>query len=652
MNGLGLLYNNGSGVKLDKKKAERLFRMAADRGDADAQCNLGAFFHSEERVEEGFRYFALAADQGYTYAESNLGLCRLGVVKSDKKAAKIWMRAVELGDVDAMVELGELYYAGLGVKLDKKKAERLYRAAADRGDALAQSNIGAFLHSEKKLEEAFRYYALAANQGYTSAEHNLGVYCSYGAGTEVDLGKARYWFERAAAKGFQPAIESIARLDAQDARRVMSWREKKLEYETRMARARGKKLDTLKTCTICGADKAKACKGCGTTAYCSTDCQRIDWRDRGHRKLGLVKSDKKAAKIWKRAVALGDVEAMNNLGTLYDNGSGVKLDKKKAERLYRAAADRGDAFAQNNLGALLDTEKKFEEAFRYYTLAANQGETFAENSLGCCYLWGEGTEVDVGKARYWFERAAAKGHEKARGNLAELNAQLGNVSAMVRLAELYNEGLGVKLDKKKAERLYRTAADRGHAVAQANLGFLLDSVKKHEEAFRYYALAAEQGFTLAEACLGICYRDGDGTEVDLGKSRYWFERAAAKGNELGDVDAMESLAEMYGKGLGVKLDKKKAERLYRTAADRGSAFAQNRIACLLDLEKRMEEAFRYYALAADQGATFAENSLGCCYRDGEGTEVDLGKARYWFERAAAKGDEPAIEALARLEAQI
>ncbi|KAH8065438.1 hypothetical protein JL721_8188 [Aureococcus anophagefferens] len=66
---------------------------------------------------------------------------------------------------------------------------------------------------------------------------------------------------------------------------VMSWQEKKLEYENRMARARGQKLDTLKTCTICGADKAKACKGCGTTAYCSTDCQRIDWRDRGHRKV-------------------------------------------------------------------------------------------------------------------------------------------------------------------------------------------------------------------------------------------------------------------------------------------------------------------------------------------------------------------------------
>jgi len=352
----------------------------------------------------------------------------------------------------------------------------------------------------------------------------------------------------------------------------MSWQEKKLEYETRMARARGKKLDTLKTCTICGADKAKACKGCGTTAYCSTDCQRIDWRDRGHRKvckkiqaaeaaraeaptpppspprevfygpaprsdadvirariaaeheaarvrreanpereplsarygsrcpicleewdvnapvvlrvcccrkvcqscrgkissgacplcrlpraendaeqlarlrrhvenevpeaitflgeaycrglLGLVKSDKKAAKIYRRAVELGNVEAMVKLGFLYDTGSGVKLDKKKAERLYRAAADRGDAVAQSNFGILLYHEEKFEEAFRYFVLAADQGFTDGENNLGCCYRDGKGTEVDLGKARYWLERAAAKGSELATRNLADLDARV------------------------------------------------------------------------------------------------------------------------------------------------------------------------------------------------------------------------------------
>jgi len=342
---------------------------------------------------------------------------------------------------------------------------------------------------------------------------------------------------------------------------------KKREYEARKNRT---KL-ALNICTICGKKDARPCKGCGTTAYCSTDCQRIDWRERGHREAckkvqaaeaaraeaptpppspprevfygpaprshadevrariaaeheaarvrreakpereplsarhgsrcpicledwdvnanpifrvcccrrvcrscedkienacplcrlpcpksnaeqlarlrrhvenevpeaiahlgnayrsgdyGLVKSDKKAAKIWKRAAELGDVHATRELGVLYDRGSGVKLDKKKAERLYRATADRGDAVAQFNLGNLLYSEKKCEEALRYYALAADQGLTPGENNLGYCYMDGAGTEVDLGKARYWFERAAAKGDETSTRNLADLDARV------------------------------------------------------------------------------------------------------------------------------------------------------------------------------------------------------------------------------------
>ena len=350
------------------------------------------------------------------------------------------------------------------------------------------------------------------------------------------------------------------------------WQKKQREYEVKKARAKALKLRL--TCSIC-SEKAKLNCPCGTTQYCSTECQRIDWRERGHRKackkirderaaeaaraeaptpppsspeelvygpaprshadevrariaaeheaararreanpepepasarfgsrcpicleewdvntpnffricccrrvcrsctdkigsdacplcripyaktdaedlarlrrhvenevpeaisflgsayrhghFGLVKSDKKAAKIYRRAVELGDVRAMVFLGTLYQNGSGVKLDKKKAERLFRMASDRGDATAQINLAFLLDDEGKFDEAFQYNALAADQGDTVGETNLGCCYRDGTGTEVDLGKARYWFERAAAKGYEQATKSLARLDAQV------------------------------------------------------------------------------------------------------------------------------------------------------------------------------------------------------------------------------------
>ena len=59
--------------------------------------------------------------------------------------------------------------------------------------------------------------------------------------------------------------------------------EKQREYEEKKARA--KALQLRLTCTICGAKPRTLLNcPCGTTQYCSTECQRIDWRDRGHRK--------------------------------------------------------------------------------------------------------------------------------------------------------------------------------------------------------------------------------------------------------------------------------------------------------------------------------------------------------------------------------
>jgi len=47
---------------------------------------------------------------------------------------------------------------------------------------------------------------------------------------------------------------------------------------------------------------------------------------------------------------------LNNLATLYRNGTGVPPDKAKAEQLYRKAADQGDAAARRNLDKLLEED--------------------------------------------------------------------------------------------------------------------------------------------------------------------------------------------------------------------------------------------------------------------------------------------------------
>jgi TPR repeat protein len=90
---------------------------------------------------------------------------------------------------------------------------------------------------------------------------------------------------------------------------------------------------------------------------------------------------KKAAKILKRAVELGCVEAMTDLGHQYDNGIGVKMDINKGRQLYRMAADRGCAVAQHNLGNIAWETGNRDEARRWFALAASGGDDDAKARL-------------------------------------------------------------------------------------------------------------------------------------------------------------------------------------------------------------------------------------------------------------------------------
>ena len=144
------------------------------------------------------------------------------------------------------------------------------------------------------------------------------------------------------------------------------------------------------------------------------------------KKLGLVKSAKRARALWEKATELGEVEAMYNMGRFYDEGPigvnpvGVKLNKKKAMHFYRMAADLGHAVSQNWLGIKLITVD-WEEAFRYFQLSAEQGYTNGELNLGECYWEGDGVDFDAEEAKHWFMRAAGKGDEHAKKYLAEIS---------------------------------------------------------------------------------------------------------------------------------------------------------------------------------------------------------------------------------------
>jgi hypothetical protein len=66
-------------VAQDQAEAVRYYRLAAEQGCAEAQCNLGTCFDNGDGIAqdqvEAVRYYRLAAEQGHASAQHNLGVC-------------------------------------------------------------------------------------------------------------------------------------------------------------------------------------------------------------------------------------------------------------------------------------------------------------------------------------------------------------------------------------------------------------------------------------------------------------------------------------------------------------------------------------------------------------------------------------------------
>ena len=141
-----------------------------------------------------------------------------GLVPSHKKAARLYQRAADLGDVLAMHNLGFLYERGEGIKLDLKKTVKYWRMAAEQGMASAQYNLGTSYERGEGVAqdyaEAARLYKLAADQGHTKAEYNLGVMYYCGNGFARDIAEGIFWLKRAAAKGNKRAKDALTEIEA------------------------------------------------------------------------------------------------------------------------------------------------------------------------------------------------------------------------------------------------------------------------------------------------------------------------------------------------------------------------------------------------------------------------------------------------------
>jgi len=221
----------------------------------------------------------------------------------------------------------------------------------------------------------------------------------------------------------------------------------------------------------------------GCAVFCSVQFQ-VARSDKG---WSVLSGDQRrrileVKKRWYKAVdqggVLGDPRAQFNLGALFEDGTGVKVDElqaskwfekaakqqftkaqvrlgrmlrdgrglaqndKQAAKWYLQAASLGDVGAQFTAGYLFrngrGVARHYEQAASYFRLAAEQGNADAQYTLGCMYVHGKGVVRSDDEAERWFLRAvtshhhpaAAAGHQGPSGGAGSSGSSVGEAAAL------------------------------------------------------------------------------------------------------------------------------------------------------------------------------------------------------------------------------
>jgi TPR repeat protein len=188
----------------DSSEAIRLWRIAAERGNAEAQCHLGGYY-IEENIDEAMKWIRKSTEQGFAMAQFCMGAMFIGQVEGIEKnleEAEKWFRqAAEQGLVRAQIYLA-LYcdnYDALN-----SNAEAQYELAQSYDRNSWDYDV------ERNITEAIKWYHKAAEQGHAKAQVVLGAYYYVGE-EEIEQNKeeAIKWFRKAAEQGNIEALASL-----------------------------------------------------------------------------------------------------------------------------------------------------------------------------------------------------------------------------------------------------------------------------------------------------------------------------------------------------------------------------------------------------------------------------------------------------------
>ncbi|QRF54353.1 sel1 repeat family protein (plasmid) [Rhizobium rosettiformans] len=390
------------------------------------------------------------------------------------------------------------------------------------------------------------------------------------------------------------------------------------------------------------------------------------------RKGDGVDQDIETAISWlEKSAAAGNATAQLRLGSFLADGKLIPQDETRAIELLEKSVAKGNAGAKIELAGLLmrDGERADPERGAQLLREAAESDDKAKMRLAELLVSGELIELDLPQGISMFEELSAGGNSKATkalisiysggeisadaGRLVELHTRLadaGDADALVRLGEIYRDGIIVPADLPRSLEFFKAAEESGSSrawrrVAEAALrGFGEDA--DPDKAVSILRAEIDKGNLDASIYLADILAAGDYVDADLVAARTLYENAA----EGGKVNAHRQLARLYLAGVYGAAQKIRARDHLNAAIDKGdeASIVTLANAHLSGSFGRQSDARLGLKLLQDgrqEGISAATTTLAEVYFRGRGVGRDAGQAVRILTEEADKGNAAAARAL-------
>ncbi|EJK77370.1 hypothetical protein THAOC_00804 [Thalassiosira oceanica] len=134
----------------------------------------------------------------------------LGLQKNMQKAVELYTEAAELGSIQALFDLGNVYDFGNGVQQDKAKAVEFFAKAAMQGHVLSRHNLGCIEGEKGNHDRAVRHFLISAKMGDEDSLENIKTAFKAGLATKEQYTEA--------LKGYKDAVEEMKSHDRDEAK--------------------------------------------------------------------------------------------------------------------------------------------------------------------------------------------------------------------------------------------------------------------------------------------------------------------------------------------------------------------------------------------------------------------------------------------------